>query len=91
MVVKPAGDFIAPSTPLSSAEDITRVNTDSLTQHTLNKMDNNMEGKVTKPYAAPSLTVYGTVENITRGDSDGDFLDDTFPTNTPKPELTFST
>lgn len=43
-----------------------------------------------RAYSSPKLAVYGNVENITKGSSNGDFLDQDFPNNTPGDELTFS-
>ena len=43
-----------------------------------------------KGYTTPKLTVYGNVETITQGSSDGDSLDQTFPIHTKRSELTFS-
>lgn len=41
-------------------------------------------------FSAPSLTDLGSVAALTQGGADGQFLDATFPTNTPRGELTFS-
>ncbi len=41
-------------------------------------------------YAAPALTQVGTFEQLTQATGLGDKLDKDFPTNTPKPDLTFS-
>jgi hypothetical protein len=41
-------------------------------------------------YTTPEVTDYGTVEEITAGDSDGESTDKAFPVNTPKRFLTFS-
>ena len=43
-----------------------------------------------KVYTHPALLVHGKVEELTHGMSDGNSLDRAFPTNTPKPQLTFS-
>ena len=43
-----------------------------------------------KAYQAPRLAVYGDVEKVTLGLSNGNFTDKQFPNNTPKPQLTFS-
>ena len=43
-----------------------------------------------KAYESPRLVVHGGVEKVTQGLSNGNFLDKTFPVNTPKPQLTFS-
>ncbi|MBW4612038.1 MAG: hypothetical protein KME21_01905 [Desmonostoc vinosum HA7617-LM4] len=43
-----------------------------------------------KPYTQPKLTIYGEVEVLTQGNSDGADLDKDFPTGTPKSNLTFS-
>ena len=43
-----------------------------------------------KTYARPVLSVHGKVEELTHGMEDGNALDRTYPTNTPKPQLTFS-
>jgi hypothetical protein len=42
-----------------------------------------------REYEAPSFEVVGTVRELTLGGSDGDFLDATFPTNTPRGDLTY--
>jgi hypothetical protein len=42
-----------------------------------------------KKYIAPELTVYGSVETITKGNRDGSNLDAVFPVGTLKDELTF--
>ena len=41
-------------------------------------------------YDVPTVTDYGRLTDITAGASDGGLLDRTFPTNTPKRDLTFS-
>lgn len=41
-------------------------------------------------YEAPKLTEIGSFEEITQGLHDGSFTDMNFPTDTPKPLLTFS-
>lgn len=41
-------------------------------------------------YTTPKIVDHGTVESITAGASDGDFLDADFPVTTPKKDLTFS-
>ena len=41
-------------------------------------------------YVAPALTLVGSLEGVTQGNSDGTKTDMAFPTNTPKSELTFS-
>lgn len=43
-----------------------------------------------KPYAAPHITVLGDIQAITLGNNGGQFLDASFPVNTPKKDLTFS-
>lgn len=43
-----------------------------------------------KPYETPELTVYGDVEAITKGNSSGDKLDQTFTVGTFADDLTFS-
>jgi hypothetical protein len=43
-----------------------------------------------KTYSSPTLTVYGDVEVITQGSDFGSFLDQSFPTGTPRRNLTFS-
>lgn len=43
-----------------------------------------------KTYARPVLSVHGKVEELTHGMKDGNALDRTYPTNTPKSQLTFS-
>jgi hypothetical protein len=44
----------------------------------------------TTTYNAPLLVREGSVQQLTFGQSDGDFLDRDFPVNTPKKKLTFS-
>ena len=41
-------------------------------------------------YEAPQVVDYGTLTELTAGQSDGDFTDQNFPVNTPKRDLTFS-
>ncbi len=41
-------------------------------------------------WTTPKLIVYGDVEVITRGNSDGAYLDQGFPVGTQKDDLTFS-
>lgn len=41
-------------------------------------------------YEPPAVTDYGTLTELTAGQSDGDFTDRDFPANTPKRDLTFS-
>jgi hypothetical protein len=41
-------------------------------------------------YTTPEIVDHGTVESITAGASDGDFLDADFDIHTPKKDLTFS-
>jgi hypothetical protein len=41
-------------------------------------------------YEAPTVTDYGNLTEITAGMSDGNFIDRSFPVNTPKRDLTFS-
>lgn len=41
-------------------------------------------------YEAPTITLLGSVSDLTQGESVGNFLDDTFPVNTPFNQLTFS-
>ncbi len=41
-------------------------------------------------YEAPKVIDYGTLTQLTAGQSDGDFTDRDFPANTPKRDLTFS-
>ena len=41
-------------------------------------------------YEAPSISVVGTLAEITQGNVDGGHTDKTFPTTTPRGELTFS-
>ncbi len=43
-----------------------------------------------RAYSSPTLVVYGDVEDITKGSTTGDFLDQDFPEGTPGDELTFS-
>lgn len=41
-------------------------------------------------YERPLIRSHGSVESITKGGSAGDFLDASFPSNTPRGDLTFS-
>ena len=41
-------------------------------------------------YEAPKVVDYGTLADLTAGQSDGNFTDRDFPVNTPKKDLTFS-
>ena len=41
-------------------------------------------------YEAPEIVDYGTLTDLTAGQSDGNFTDRDFPVNTPRDELTFS-
>jgi hypothetical protein len=41
-------------------------------------------------YETPQVIDYGTLEQLTAGQSDGNFTDRSFPVNTPKRDLTFS-
>jgi hypothetical protein len=41
-------------------------------------------------YEAPKVTDYGTLVQLTAGQTDGDFTDRDFPVHTPKQDLTFS-
>lgn len=41
-------------------------------------------------YETPEVVDYGTLTELTAGQTDGDFTDRDFPTNTPKRDLTFS-
>jgi hypothetical protein len=41
-------------------------------------------------YEAPAVTDYGDLTEITAGMMTGSFLDKSFPNNTPKQDLTFS-
>ena len=41
-------------------------------------------------YEAPQVIDYGTLEELTAGQADGDFTDRAFPVDTPKRDLTFS-
>jgi hypothetical protein len=43
-----------------------------------------------KSYIKPNLIVHGNVENLTKGNAEGNFTDAVFPTKTPKDDLTFS-
>ncbi len=43
-----------------------------------------------RSYSSPMLTAYGSVEAITKGQADGDFLDQDFPDDTPGDDLTFT-
>lgn len=49
-----------------------------------------MESANTEKYEHPSITVLGRVEDLTQANVTGDFLDDDFPQNTPRGDLTFS-
>lgn len=44
----------------------------------------------TKQYEAPVLSFIGTLEGVTQGSKTGNSLDKSFPTTTPKANLTFS-
>lgn len=41
-------------------------------------------------YTRPRLVVYGKLEEITRGNHDGQYTDQSFPANTKRSDLTFS-
>ena len=41
-------------------------------------------------YVAPELSLVGKLEDVTLGTSSGNKLDNSFPTNTPSSQLTFS-
>lgn len=41
-------------------------------------------------YEAPKVTDYGTLVQLTAGQTTGDFTDADFPQHTPKDDLTFS-
>jgi hypothetical protein len=41
-------------------------------------------------YEPPTIADYGTLAELTAGQSDGDVTDRDFPANTPKQDLTFS-
>ena len=41
-------------------------------------------------YETPTVVDYGTLVQMTAGQSDGDYTDRDFPVNTPKRDLTFS-
>jgi hypothetical protein len=43
-----------------------------------------------RSYVKPTVTDHGTLRAITAGTKNGNFLDKSFPTNTPKDQLTFS-
>jgi hypothetical protein len=45
-------------------------------------------GKMT--YEKPEVQDYGSLAELTAGQSDGQFTDRDFPVNTPRDELTFS-
>jgi hypothetical protein len=49
-----------------------------------------VKNKSKKEYIVPRLTVFGTVETITKGNRDGSKLDAVFPVGTPKDQVTFS-
>ena len=42
------------------------------------------------PYEAPAIVDYGSLADITAGSLSGDFIDKSFPVNTPAKDLTFS-
>ena len=44
----------------------------------------------TMEYEAPKVVDYGTLADLTDGQSDGNFTDRDFPVHTPKKDLTFS-
>jgi predicted metalloprotease len=46
--------------------------------------------KSQKTYQKPTLTVFGSVQQITAGGTRGSYLDVTFPRGTPLDELTLS-
>ena len=41
-------------------------------------------------YETPKIEDFGKLEELTAGQSDGDYTDRDFPVNTPKRDLTFS-
>jgi hypothetical protein len=41
-------------------------------------------------YEAPTLEDFGSLTELTAGQTDGNFTDRAFPVNTPKRDLTFS-
>ena len=41
-------------------------------------------------YESPAVLDYGTLQDVTAAQTDGNFLDADFPAGTPKDELTFS-
>jgi hypothetical protein len=41
-------------------------------------------------YQKPSVSDYGTLQELTAGQHEGEFTDAEFPINTPKKDLTFS-
>jgi hypothetical protein len=41
-------------------------------------------------YEAPEVVDYGTLVDLTAGQTDGNFTDRNFPVDTPRDELTFS-
>ena len=43
-----------------------------------------------KPYRKSKLTLHGDVKSLTRGVDDGAFTDATFPSGTPRGDLTFT-
>lgn len=45
---------------------------------------------MSKAYVRPTLSVQGKLEAMTHGASDGNALDQSFPVDTPKNQLTFS-
>ena len=46
--------------------------------------------EMAKIYEAPSIEVLGPIGELTLADQDGNSLDQDFPDNTPKGDLTFS-
>lgn len=51
--------------------------------------DTNEQGR-TSTFEAPAIVDYGDLTELTAGQSTGNFLDQTFPVNTPLGRLTFS-
>ncbi|MBX2997319.1 MAG: hypothetical protein KF893_02320 [Caldilineaceae bacterium] len=49
-----------------------------------------MKKKDKKKYVVPELTVYGSVETITKGNRDGAGVDAVFPIGIDKDQMTFS-
>ncbi|RZI61445.1 MAG: lasso RiPP family leader peptide-containing protein [Zymomonas sp.] len=46
--------------------------------------------KTKTAYEAPALRAHGSIEKLTQGGVNGNFLDAMFPAGTPRGDLTFS-